>query len=173
MHRPNGAAHTDIRVISSLFTVAPPSSLGWSTHRNESGGGLLGALQRKFPPPGQTCCRAGSVDTAHTTQAQQRVNIRFSGGISPCLTVQDRIIVRGARRAWAKCRSLSRLSGPWECVWSDTSGEVTEMKALTVGDRTFGSAAGMPTLNRHQKFMQGLAPERARHVRPGRVTAVP
>jgi hypothetical protein len=57
----------------------------------------------------------GAVGTPRTTEAQQRVNIRFAGCISLFLRVAARKIVAGSRLRAQSVVRLYQLSWAWDC----------------------------------------------------------
>jgi hypothetical protein len=88
---------------------------------------------------------ARTVDTPATTETQQRVNIRFSGRISPFSRVVARKIVGGARLRELSVGRLERLSGPWDGARAGPEREVTESNAFycwTQGTRFGGRCLG-------------------------------
>jgi len=78
----------------------------------------------------RTCFLDRMVDTPGTTEAQQRVNIRFSGRISPFSPVAARRIVAGSRLREPSVGRLYRLSGSWNSAGAGPEREVTESNAF-------------------------------------------
>jgi hypothetical protein len=115
MHVPSGAAHTVIRVINVIFDmctsffarcdrdIVTNPAVNFQVYCGEK------FSQR---PTGRL---PGAVVTARTTGAQQRLNILFSGWISPFERVAARKIDPGSRLLAQSVVRLHPLSGAWDC----------------------------------------------------------